>query len=939
MSISEPLSRLSVLATLLLAPATAQPAPTERLLLSGSGSDDTVYWEFKINGGRRADAWATIPVPSNWEMQGFGGYRYYDDWSNDPAPDSIGLYRHSFALPETWAGKTIDIVFGGSMTDTQVAINGHIVGPMHRGGFYEFRYDVTERLQPGRENLLEVEVHKFSSDESINRAERQADFWLFGGIFRPVWLEAFPSQHIERIAIDARHTGEITLNASLGGVSSATHATARIEELDGTTVGEPFSARIPNALDAVRLSNRVPDIRPWSSEWPNRYRVTVGLWDDHRLLHEVTETFGFRTVEVRAGDGLYVNGVKIQLRGVNRHSFWPTSGRTTSAALSIDDVRLMKDMNMNAVRMSHYPPDAHFLDATDELGLFVIDELAGWQAAYDSAAGEPLVRELVLRDVNHPSIILWANGNEGGWNVDLDDDFARYDPQQRTVIHPWQNFNGLNTSHYEAYDCCANWFFHGEDLILPTEFLHGLFDGGHGAGLDDWWNQMLAHPLAVGGFLWALADEGIVRADRENVIDVAGNSAPDGIVGPYREKEGSFYTIKEIWAPVYLPRSELDRLPATFDGQLRVENRYDFTSLSQVRFDWQLVDFPTPASARTQHAVAAEGTVTSPDVPPDSGGSLSVSLPEEWQSHDALRLTATDPAGREIYTWSWMIDTPTAMAERLIGPGSGSVSASDQAGVITLRTGDLSVQFDASSGQLRHVSRGARGFPLLNGPRLVAGKATPRQLVHGLDGSDYVIEARYDGDLQHIRWQLSPSGWLTLDYAYHFSGHEEAEYLGVTFDSSEAEIRALRWLGKGPYRVWKNRMKGVEFGVWRKVYNDAITGARWEYPEFKGFHADTYWAVLESDTVPITMVVASEDLFLRLFTPSEADDPRTTHVDFPPGDLSLLHGIAPIGTKFHAAEAHGPAGHTNMVRRHGQTYRGKVSFFFGELPAASNSVR
>jgi hypothetical protein len=142
----------------------------------------------------------------------------------------------------------------------------------------------------------------------------------------------------------------------------------------------------------------------------------------------------------------------------------------------------------------------------------------------------------------------------------------------------------------------------------------------------------------------------------------------------------------------------------------------------------------------------------------------------------------------------------------------------------------------------------------------------------------------------------------------------------------------MRWLGKGPYRVWKNRLKGAEFDVWSKPYNDAITGVRWEYPEFKGFHDDIYWAVLESESQPFTIVFATDDLFLRLFTPAEAPEPRTTFVEFPEGDLSILHGIAPIGTKFHPASELGPAGAPNLVRRHGLTASAAVAFFFGVLP-------
>ncbi|HEY8462052.1 MAG TPA: sugar-binding domain-containing protein [Blastocatellia bacterium] len=201
---------------------------TQTQYLSGAGNDDTVEWEFMVTGGRKSGQWARIAVPSNWEMQGFGAYRYHDDWSNDPAPDNVGYYRHRFTVPRAWQGKKVDIIFGGSMTDTEVKINGSLAGPAHQGGFYQFRYDITDLLRYDRENLLEVKVAKYSSNTSVNRAERKGDYWLFGGIFRPVWLEAFPPQRIERAAIDARHTGEFSIDIFLDGIASAGSVAAQI---------------------------------------------------------------------------------------------------------------------------------------------------------------------------------------------------------------------------------------------------------------------------------------------------------------------------------------------------------------------------------------------------------------------------------------------------------------------------------------------------------------------------------------------------------------------------------------------------------------------------------------------------------------------------------------------------------------------------------------
>ena len=195
--------------------------------------------------------------------------------------------------------------------------------------------------------------------------------------------------------------------------------------MKGATVGQPFSADISANQNTVKLQTNIRGPRLWTAETPNLYRVRLTLTPKSGSAHTVTERFGFRTFEVRPGDGFYLNGQRILQKGANRHSFWPETGRTLSKQISYDDIKLIKEMNMNAVRMSHYPPDVHFLDACDELGLYVLDELGGWQKSYDTPTGRRLIGQIVRRDVNHPSIVLWDNGNEGGWNRENDDEFAR----------------------------------------------------------------------------------------------------------------------------------------------------------------------------------------------------------------------------------------------------------------------------------------------------------------------------------------------------------------------------------------------------------------------------------------------------------------------------------------------------------------------------------
>jgi hypothetical protein len=848
--------------------------------------------------------------------------------------DGTPVYSGTMLTQETryFDGTTEMMIVVGNAGGLEVTLNGKSVGPKHQGAFYEFRYDVTTQLRPGTRQKLEVLVSKESSDESVNGAERHSDFWIFGGIYRPVYLEAHPAEYVERVAIDARHDGAFRMDVHLEHVAAAGVVTAQIQTTDGQPVGAPVSAPVAAGAASVTLETRVDRPAAWTAESPSLYRVAVSLERAGNAVHKITERFGFRTVELRPRDGLYVNGIKVRLKGVNHHNFWPDAGRASSPGVSRLDVKLIKEMNMNAVRMSHYPPDRHFLEACDELGLFVLDELTGWQRRYDTEVGRKLVRELVVRDVNHPSVILWANGNEGGFNFDLVDDYHLHDPQKRPVIHPWLNEAGkINTSHYRSFECCAGRYLDGPELVMPTEVLHGLYDGGHGAGLRDLWERMLKNPLAVGAFLWVFADEGVVRTDQDGSLDTDGNHAPDGILGPYREKEASFFTIKEVWSPVFAELARLDRLPPTFDGRVRLENRYDSTNLERVAFEWRLLRFTGPRAVAVGTREVARGVAVSPQVAPGNRGTLDLSLPANWREADALYLTARDAEGREILTWTWMTKAPAEIRRRVVSLG-GPASGREDGGHVLLEAGGTRVRIDRTTGRLSAVERAGRSVSLTNGPRIVDGNATLTRIAHRPEGDGYVVEAAYDGNLKEVRWRLHGGGWLELSYRYEKPGRHAT--LGVSFDYPEGQVTGLRWLGRGPYRVWKNRIAGMAYGVWQKAYNDTRTGAEWVYPEFKGHHANLYWAVLETKELPITIVADTEDLFLRVLAPRYGADAQFTAVPFPEGDLSFLHGIPPIGTKFSPAESHGPESQLNLAVGENPTqrmgaYSATLFFYFG----------
>lgn len=890
-----------------------QAQQTELKYLSGTGSDATVAWDFYCTKGRNSGKWSKIQVPSCWELQGFGQYDY-GKIKLEKQGDEQGLYKYKFKVDKSWQGKKVNIVFEGSMTDTEVKINGKLAGKVHQGAFYRFKYDISPMLKYGTSNLLEVKVSKKSENASVNGAEREADFWIFGGIFRPVYLEALPQTHIEHIAVDARADGKFALQVQAKNVAEGLTISAVIEEAKTGKKLKELSSSYKKADTMATLQEQFNDINFWSPEFPNLYKVTVNLKNNQgKVVHSVREKFGFRTAGLRPKDGFYLNGAKVLFKGVNRHSFWPSSGRTTNKKLSVADVKMMKDMNMNAVRMSHYPPDKHFLEVCDSLGLMVLDELTGWQHKYDDTTASRLVKQLVTRDVNHASIVMWDNGNEGGFNFSVDDDYAKYDPQKRLVIHPWERFRGTDTKHYPTYNYIQNSVLYDDDVYFPTEFLHGLYDGGHGAALDDYWNLMRQHPHGAGGFLWVFADEAVERRDKKDSLDASSNEAPDGIVGPYHEKEGSYYTIKEIWSPVYIGQKYISQ---EFNGEIEVENRYMFTDLSQCSFSWKIISCGDPASPKGITKTSAAGKAEPISLKPGETGKLKMKLPADWKSGDVLYMTATDPHNKEIYTWSWPIKNAEQTAKKWIKKVDGStINATEDGNLLVVNTSGIALTFDKNTGYLQKVAKNNAELSLTEGPALAGADQKLESFTHAAEGETYTVKAVYKGkdNSMQAEWTFAPGMPVKLMYSYSQKG--PADYLGITFNYPEEKVTGMQWLGRGPYHVWKNRLKGQQFGLWEKSYNNTITGEKeWRYPEFKGNHAQVFWVTIKTKEFPFRVYAESNNLFLQMLKtagPKGAYNTNTT-VRYPEGNLGFMDQIQPIGTKFNKPENLGPQSQMNF---------------------------
>ena len=898
---------------------------TQRLYLSGHGCDDMVEWDFQCTDGRKAGQWTKIGVPSCWELQGFGTYQYGMRFYGKATPEGIadekGLYKTEFSLPEEWQGRQILLVFEAAFTEIQVQINGRKAGNgTYQGGYTRHTIDVSDRVFFGKKkNRLEVEVLKESTNPQVNLAERRADYWNFGGIWRPVFIISKPAQNISRVAVDAKADGHFMADVYLNQAISGSSVSVDIIDAQGKKVAQ--SPAFSVASDGAKVDFSAKNIKPWNAEQPNLYTAVFTLKDaGGKVLHVERQKFGFRTIEYRhqyAGDkedGVFINGQKVIFKGVNRHSFRPESGRTLSKQKNIEDVLLIKSMNMNAVRLSHYPADPEFLDACDSLGLYVECEQPGWHWAHETIVGSQIVEEMVTRDVNHPSIIFWSNGNEGGFNYELEPVFAKFDPQQRVVLYPWANRNGFETKHYRSWGETAD-YMRKKEIFMPTEFLHGLYDGGHGAGLKDYWKLMMSNPRCAGGFLWDLMDQGVVRTDKNNVIDCMGNFGSDGIVGPHMEKEGSFYTIREVWSPVQV---------LYFDSNaFTIQNCYNFINLKDCQFSYRLLKMP--AYGEKDVKVIKEVKLPSPDAAPGEKARLEI----ERTDADVIELKAIDPNGKEIFTWSSKHWTKAGNFNKpTLRKNTQQYSYTEDDDQLLVKNGPRQYTFSKKTGRLMGVSVGDKKLSFSNGPRFVAAKRADRSqdgfynhddkeafqkktqyteypdqgAFDSFTFSDSTLVANYlHGSINTVTWRFLADGGVYMNVNYYFNG--VVDLMGICFDYPETMMKSKQWVGKGPYRVWQNRQEGPQYGLWQNDYNDPIPGESWDYPEFKGYFSNVNWMKLNTSegTIGIELMTGK----IGVYTPRDGRD----HILYtlPETGISILKAIPAVRNKVNTTDLNGPS--------------------------------
>ena len=538
--------------------------------------------------GFNDSSWDDIEVPSNWQMKGYGHPKFRNiqhPFRSDPPNiprewNPVGSYRKTFLIPEEWVGQQVYLRFEGIRSASFVWVNGEEVG-YNQGAFEPSEYDITPYIQPGG-NTLAVKVVQWCDGTYL---EAQ-DMWRLGGIFRDVFLYAMPVVHISDYYIvtdlDASYTdADLIIEADIinhtpsNASGYRVRATLYDKELNQVARFQSGSTRIPaNGKQKVNLSAKINNPNKWSAEKPNLYHITLELLQGRDATVILSNRVGFRKVEVR-NQALLVNGVAVKLNSVNSHMHHPDRGNAMNVETIRKDFELMKQFNINSVRTSHYPPVIDYLHLADEYGLYVIDEAGTEAHATEYLSDLPewrptyldRIRKMVLRDRNHPSIIMWSVGNESGWGDNLCEAIAegkRLDPSRPAWMYGGNRDENPATNPIQCEEIVGPRYatpFELKTLFAQApesedprpsfmdEYLAAT--GNAVGGLDEYWQLIYEYPRLSGGAIWDFVSPGLRKPVRL-IRDKSPNDINVSIMGRARVENGYVdLTGHDEWVEVY----------------------------------------------------------------------------------------------------------------------------------------------------------------------------------------------------------------------------------------------------------------------------------------------------------------------------------------------------------------------------------------------------
>ncbi len=613
------LSLLALLATvgLIANPLDNVQIPSDRnsiMTLNGQWSfmfidsnDWSTYKDF-YKPSYKYSKWDKIPVPGCWDAMGYLTPKYAH-------PDDVnGLYRTEFKLPSVWKGKAVYINLDGVLRAYDLWINGQYVGKWE-SAYNSCQFDITDYVKSGKNTIAMRVYTRYKGYEFDGN-----DDWGQVGIYRDVKLFAVPKTHVKDLRIVSKVNEDMSAEVHFGidvdavsGLDSGTTIKGRILCPGGSTKDE-FEYNVTNDnMHAIEHVWKISSPHLWSAETPSLYTLEYSLWQNGEQTESFSQKFGIREIRIE-GSKLLLNNKLFKLRGVNIHATDPYNGKVISEELNLKDMKMMKEANINFIRNSHYPREPRFYELCDSLGFYVMDEVPfgyGDEHLTDTTYQDNLImraQATVVRDKNHPCVIIWSIGNENPLTpiTEVTGQYVqKYDPS-RPICYPMigsyfnskdfilPEFIDIFAPHYPTPDRLRNYAERSERPLIATEYCHTL-----GQALEhhkELWEIMQANDNLAGGAIWEWVDQGMPAPDAEfpgkyawtdkvwlsetDVIKMEGNQGTDGLLYANRTPLSNYYNIRKNYAQAYVLTDSVTAKRGHNTFAIEMENRYDFVDLA-----------------------------------------------------------------------------------------------------------------------------------------------------------------------------------------------------------------------------------------------------------------------------------------------------------------------------------------------------------------------
>jgi len=701
--------------------------------------------------------WDSIPVPSNWTMQGVDRPHYTNvqmPWPNlpphVPEDNPTGLYRRDFVVPNAWLKRRTVLHFDGVESCYAVFVNGSFVG-IGKDSRLPDEFDITSHLKKGK-NLLAVQVIRWSDGSFLE----DQDHWWMAGIYRNVYLYSTEHAYIHDVFALGKpsqdlNTGHLQVRVNLGYEETwqtGWHVEAQLYSKSGKPcfkrplVASSMEAAWGTPRQILSLEGSVASPHLWSAETPNLYTLVVSLWNPKGSRVECTSCrVGFRTIEIKDRE-LLINGKPVLIQGVNRHEHDDKTGKTLSRESMLQDILLLKQFHFNAVRTCHYPNDPYFYDLCDEYGIYVVDEANVETHAFESEICDDsrfaqafLDRgmRMAQRDKNHPCILMWSLGNESGWGAShqaMAGWLRRYDPSR--PIHyeggvrtgRWERGSEITdvvNPMYPSVDRIIQWAETPGDKrpLIMCEYAHAM--GNSSGNLKEYWDAIHSYHGLQGGFIWDWVDQGILKRNEKGHAYWAyggdfgdepndQNFCINGMIWPDRSPHPGMYEFKKLVQPVSLRPQDLK------NGRFTLSNHRYFTDLSDLAGSWNLT---------VDGKVVQKGKLPRLHTPPRGQEPLhipfrtpSFSPGQECLLQVVFVLRKSTPWATAGHPMAWeQIALPRKPSKAKAASWEGSLALRKRKDVLSVKGKDFSVSFDLKQGLLLGLQHKGRDL-LCSGPAL-----------------------------------------------------------------------------------------------------------------------------------------------------------------------------------------------------------------------------